>query len=266
MQFSSIRSECMEINGKFLVGFRNYNKDKQVSVIVCENSINSIVNESLNSSFIKVDLDYYYIQGLGFLVRRRTRKPSFFLQLTVELTVQIYYCPNYNSTDKKVLFLQQVDDFSVACKDEETAKHVIHSINLKMTIQDKLLGLLIHQFNRVNVLQTHDYVKIYNSTYITKILQHHRWLVNATPLSLPPTPMLDDSEYQCALEDATPLMTAELNAIEDRLGFSYCQAIGELIYALITCRPDISFACIKLSQYSAKPASIHFDAVECIYQ
>jgi len=79
----------MEINGKFLVGFRNYNKDKQVSVIVCENSINSILNESLSSSFIKVDLDYYYIQGLGFLVRWRTRKPSFFLQLTIELTVQI---------------------------------------------------------------------------------------------------------------------------------------------------------------------------------
>ena len=89
-QFSSIKSECMEINGKFLVGFRNYNKDKQVSVIVFENSINSILNESLSSSFIKVDLDYYYIQGLGFLVRRRTRKPSFFLQLTVELTVQIW--------------------------------------------------------------------------------------------------------------------------------------------------------------------------------
>ena len=43
---SSIKSECMEINGKF----------KQVSVIVCENSINSISNESLNSSVIKVDL------------------------------------------------------------------------------------------------------------------------------------------------------------------------------------------------------------------
>ena len=60
----------MEINGKFLVGFRNYNKDKQVSVIVCENSISYIVNESLSSSFIKVDLDYYNIQGLGFLVRQ----------------------------------------------------------------------------------------------------------------------------------------------------------------------------------------------------
>ena len=78
--------------------------------------------------------------------------------------------------------------------------------------------------------------------------------------------MQDDSEYQRALEEATPLTIAELNAIEDRLGFSYRQAIGELIYALVTCRPDISFACIKLSQYSAKPASIHFNTVRRIYQ
>ena len=78
--------------------------------------------------------------------------------------------------------------------------------------------------------------------------------------------MQDYSEYQRSLEDATPLTTPELNAIEDRLGFSYRQAIGELIYALVTCRPDISFACIKLSQYSAKPASIHFEAVKRIYQ
>ena len=62
--------------------------------------------------------------------------------------------------------------------------------------------------------------------------------------------MQDDSEYQRALEEATPLTIAELNAIEDRLGFSYRQALGELIFALVTCRPDISFACIKLSQYS----------------
>ena len=55
-QFSSIKSKCLDINEKFLVGFRNCRKDKQVSVIVCENSINSILNRSLNCSFIKVDL------------------------------------------------------------------------------------------------------------------------------------------------------------------------------------------------------------------
>ena len=32
-QFSSIKSECMEINGKFLVGFRNYNKEKKFQLL-----------------------------------------------------------------------------------------------------------------------------------------------------------------------------------------------------------------------------------------
>ena len=50
------------------------------------------------------------------------------------------------------------------------------------------------------------------------------------------------------------------------MGFSYKQGIGELIYALVTCRPDISFALIKLSQYSMKPARLHFEALKGIYQ
>jgi dUTP pyrophosphatase len=41
----------------------------------------------------------------------------------------LYYCSNYNSTGKKVLFLRQVDDFAVSCQDHETAKHIIEAIN-----------------------------------------------------------------------------------------------------------------------------------------
>ena len=50
------------------------------------------------------------------------------------------------------------------------------------------------------------------------------------------------------------------------MGFGYCQAIGELIYALVTCRPDISYPVIKLSQYSTRPTRVHFDAVKMIYR
>ena len=49
---------------------------------------------------------------------------------------------------------------------------------------------------------------------------------------------------------------------EKHYGFSYRQAIGELIYAMVTCRPDISFPLIKLSQYSANPSAEHFKAVK----
>jgi hypothetical protein len=39
-------------------------------------------------------------------------------------------------------------------------------------------------------------------------------------------------------------------SMEHEMGFGYRQGIGELIYALVTCRLDISFSVIKLSQYS----------------
>ena len=51
-----------------------------------------------------------------------------------------------------------------------------------------------------------------------------------------------------------------------KYGYSYRKAIGELICAMVICRPDISFALIKLSQYSAAPAAEHFTAVHNIYK
>jgi hypothetical protein len=48
--------------------------------------------------------------------------------------------------------------------------------------------------------------------------------------------------------------------------FNYRQVIGELIYAMVTCRPDISFPVIKLSQYSSNPAREHYKAVTDILQ
>ena len=42
-------------------------------------------------------------------------------------------------------------------------------------------------------------------------------------------------------------------------------ATGELIYALVAARPDISFATTKLTQYGSNPAMIHYQAVKTVY-
>ena len=42
--------------------------------------------------------------------------------------------------------------------------------------------------------------------------------------------------------------------------------MGKLIYAMGTCRPDISFALIELSQYSTTPTTEHFTVVRNIYK
>ena len=55
---------------------------------------------------------------------------------------------------------------------------------------------------------------------------------------------------------------AEQLEVEKQAGFSYRMAIRrELIYAFVAARLDISFAVIKLSQYSASPAAIHYPAI-----
>ena len=73
-------------------------------------------------------------------------------------------------------------------------------------------------------------------------------------------------EYNRSIETANPIPTLELPTIEKGFGFTYKQGIGERIYTMVTCRPDISYSIIKLSQYLTKPARIHFEAVRSVYQ
>ena len=68
--------------------------------------------------------------------------------------------------------------------------------------------------------------------------------------------------YNHNLEQLEPLTGHDLKLVEDEYGFSYKQCIGKLMYAMVTCRPDISFPLIKLSQHSSKPTKDHFEAIE----
>jgi deoxyuridine 5'-triphosphate nucleotidohydrolase len=178
----------------------------------------------------------------------------------------LYYSDNYMNTGKRVLFLRQVDDFAVSCQDRQTAQDVISQINGKMTIEVKELGT-IDRFNGIDVDQTRDYIKLYNATYIKKIMRNHPWLLDDEfPPATFPLPMKSDSLFARKIEEADPLSPDEQLRLETELGFTYRQAVGELIYALVTCRPDISFACIKLSQYSAAPARCHYSALKDVFR
>ena len=82
-----------------------------------------------------------------------------------------------------------------------------------------------------------------------------------------PIPMSEDKHYIRQLESAELPSTEEQKiALQVEMKFNYRQAIGELIYAMVTRRPDISFPLIKLSQYSANPARMHYEAVINIFR
>ena len=48
--------------------------------------------------------------------------------------------------------------------------------------------------------------------------------------------------------------------LQNEMGNNCCQVVGELIFLMVTCCPDVSFPLIKLSQHSTNPATEHYKA------
>jgi hypothetical protein len=73
---------------------------------------------------------------------------------------------------QRILFLRQVDDFAVASSQRCYAEQLIDSINNKMQIQVKHLGI-IDRFNGMDIYQTRHYVKITCTKYLQKVVKNH---------------------------------------------------------------------------------------------
>ena len=171
----------------------------------------------------------------------------------------------YQATYKnhKVLVMIQVEDFAIASTNKEICQEIISHIDKAMTIKIKDLGL-IQRYNGSDVIQTREYIKIHSETYIEKICKGHGWDLLDKKMHAFPLPMNPDRTYLARLDESVKLDEDPKN-VEKRKGFSYRQAIGELIYAMVTTRPDISFPVIKLAQFSINPAEIHYDAVKDVF-
>src|SRR5687767_2422072 len=77
--------------------------------------------------------------------------------------------------------------------------------------------------------------------------------------------MRSDNAFVKQLDDAIPLTLEDCIEMEKH-SFCYWSVIGELIWPMVTACPDIAFAVIKLSQFAAAPAQIHFNAAKHICQ
>ena len=145
---------------------------------------------------------------------------------------------------KQLYFLRQVDDFAVACESESIAKQIVNAIDNKMALSIKYLGLLT-RFNGVDIDQTQRTIKIHSATYIKKILREHDWLNTSRPCHTFPIPIKSEAIYSRTLEQVKPpTIDKDKFALQRGMKFNYRQAIGELIYCMVTTRPDISFPLI----------------------
>ncbi len=127
----------------------------------------------------------------------------------------------------------------------------------------KLQGL-VTLYNGLDILQTRDYIKVSCETYIDRISNihlAHGWMKSYL-ISDPPTPLPTNPQFIKALqtEEGNPDEKAE-QALAKKMGFSYRSGIGPLVYAMIFCQPDLSFATVKLSQHNTCPGKVHYDGV-----
>jgi hypothetical protein len=166
---------------------------------------------------------------------------------------------------QRILFLRQVDDFAVASSQRCYAEQLIDSINNKLQIQVKHLGI-IDRFNGMDIYQTRHYVKITCTKYLQKVVKNHRDLLTEH-MNTQPVPLHAENTYLKQLEQAViPNTIADKSALRQRMGFNYHQIIGEVIFPMMKCRPEIAAAGIKLSQYMENPAEIHYKALLGILQ
>lgn len=78
-----------------------------------------------------------------------------------------------------------------------------------------------------------------------------------------PLPLPTDKEFlNSLLHDEGDPDSAVQAKLSKAMNCSYCNIVGEMTYAMVTCRPDISFATVRCAQANAAPADVHFRAAK----
>ena len=156
-----------------------------------------------------------------------------------------------------LLVCRQVDDFAIAVKNPKTADILINKINECVTTQNKGLGT---KYNGVDLLQTRDYIKISCESFIDRVLQTHGW-DKSSPIDKGRhdiVPVSTESVDKLQMLKGPAEGSADHKNLKREIGFSYCQVLGELIYAYIICRLDIGYAVVLLSRFASAPAREHY--------
>jgi len=107
----------------------------------------------------------------------------------------------------------------------------------------------------MDVQQSRYWIKISCSTYINRIMPKHRdsWMSDKR-MPTHPTPLPVAGKFMESFMAAKGNRDKDVQAaLAKEYGFSYRSGVGELIYAMITCRPDLSFAITAAAQNSAAP-------------
>jgi hypothetical protein len=133
-------------------------------------------------------------------------------------------------------------------------------------LEDKLIIPIeqqgyIDMYNGIDVLQTRDYIKISCKLFVEKCCEKYlmTWMKMYMMPSVCPTPLPTDpmwiKKFNHAIGDPDTKIQAKL---AKEMQLSYRSGVGELIWAMTTCHPDLAYASVKLSQLNHCPHEYHY--------
>ncbi len=180
----------------------------------------------------------------------------------IGLTPTIHEPCLYSGTfnDNHVLFMLQVDDFTMAAPNAKTSDMLMDLIDEKISIPIKRQGYL-DTYNGVNIYQTRHYIKLNVKTFIKKVFECHiaTWMKTSYPTPNRSTPLPPQTKwikkFNVATDDPDKKVQA---ALAKWMQLPYCSGIGKLIWAMTTCHPDLAYTSVKLSQSNTCPDEIHY--------
>ena len=84
--------------------------------------------------------------------------------------------------------------------------------------------------------------------------------MNSVSKPIAPLPM--DTLHSIGTQAGPAEGTSEHQALEDQKGFSYRTLLGKIIYAYVSCRPDIGYPITLMSKYASNPSAYHYDKLK----
>jgi hypothetical protein len=134
----------------------------------------------------------------------------------------------------------------------------------KLSIPLKQQGHL-DMYNGVDVLQTCHYICLSCTSFIDKISAKYlsSWMKHMYVSTSRPTPFPTDSAWWGKFNKAVgdPADKAQASLAKD-MQLNYRAGVNKLIWAMMTCQPDLAFASVKLSQSNLCPHKIHYHGLK----
>ena len=149
-----------------------------------------------------------------------------------------------------IIITVYVDDLAIIGPSIEAIQSFIKEIKNHFKIKD--LGLIKDYLSiQLDYKPEQGYLKLYMGKYITKILERF----NFSNINPSQTPMDANIKLEPNKEQAKP----------ETIKY-FQQLIGSLLYLALACRPDITFAVIKLARFASNPSELHLNAIKKVFR